>query len=443
MDLIKKDLNHIWHPCSQMKDYEEFDPIVIKSGEGIYLKDIDGKKYIDAISSWWVNLFGHSNKRLNNAIKKQLDEIEHVIFANFTHKPAIKLANRLSKITPEGLEKSFFGSDGSSAVEIALKMAFKAHKIKGNDRNKFIGLSGGYHGETIGSMSLVGKNKYNESFNELMFDSLVARAPDCYRCDLEKESCNAKCFEDMKNKIENNYDDLAAVIFEPICQGAAGMNIYSEKYLKKLEKICKKYDIYMIDDEIAMGFGRTGKMFACEHAGISPDIMTMSKGLTAGYLPMSIVMTTNEIYNLFYNDYNTGKNFLHSHSYSGNPLACAVALESLKIFEENNYIDIINTKSKEFKKIFINCFKGHEFIGDIRTKGMIFALEIVKDKDSKKSFDKNKRIGYKIYKKAIKKGLLMRPMGDILYFMPPYIIKRNEFIEMIKIAKKSIDEFFY
>lgn len=443
MDLSKLDLEHIWHPCSQMKDYEDFSPIVIKEGNGIYIEDTNGKKYIDAISSWWVNIFGHSNKRLNNSVKKQLDNIEHVIFANFTHKPAIELCEKLAKLTPGKLNKFFFASDGSSAVEIALKMAFQAQLLKGNKkRNKFIGLSGGYHGESIGAMSSVGVNKYNKKFTPLLFESLVAKAPNCYKCNQDRKSCNVACFESMEEIIKNNYEEVAAVIFEPICQGAAGMNIYNPKYLSKLEKLCNKYDIYMIADEIAMGFGRTGKMFASEHGNIKPDFMVMSKGLTAGYLPMSLVSTTDDIYSYFYDDFETEKAFLHSHSYSGNPLACAVALENLKIFEEDEVIKTNIEKSKIMKELLNEKFSNNPYVGEVRSIGMIFAIELAEDKETKKSFDPKRRIGYKIYKIAVENGLLMRPMGDVLYFMPPYIITIDQFKEILDIAEKSINTFF-
>lgn len=444
MELNRKDLKHIWHPCSQMKDYETFPPIVIESGDGIYITDTKGNRYIDAISSWWVNLFGHSNQRLNDAIKRQVDAIEHVIFANFTHSPAIELGEKLAELTPGDLSKLFFASDGSSAVEISLKMAFQAHQIRGNyKKTTFIGLSGGYHGETIGAMSSVGVNKYNKHFKPLLFNSLTAQAPDCYRCEMNRKTCDASCFQSMKSLIQEHHSSVAAVIVEPMVQGAAGMKIYSKVYLQKLKALCEEYDIYLIADEIAMGFGRTGRMFACEHAEIAPDFMTLSKGLTAGYLPMSIVMTTPAIYELFYDDFENEKAFLHSHSYSGNPLACAVALESLKIFEEENIIEKNQSKSKIFEFLIREKFNTHPNIGDIRSIGMIFALELVKDTHTKDAFPSAERVGYKIYKIAVAKGLLLRPMGDVLYFMPPYVITTEEFTKMLDITENSINEYFY
>ncbi len=336
MNLIDKDFKYIWHPCSQMKDYEELKIIVIERGEGIYLYDTYGNRYLDAISSWWCNLFGHANKRINNAIINQINKIEHVIFANFSNIPAIELSERLVKITPERLEKVFFADNGSAAVEIALKMSFHYHQQIGKaKKQKFVAITDAYHGETLGALSVGDIDIYNKVYRPLMVDTYRVQGPDCYRCNYEKnrDSCNAECFKYMEELLANNHHEISAVIIEPMVQGAAGMKIYSPKYLKSLRALCDKYDINLIADEIAVGYGRTGKMFACEHAEISPDIMCLSKGLTAGYMPMSVVMTSNKLYNVFYGDYSEYKAFLHSHTYSGNAMGCAVALEVLKIFE--------------------------------------------------------------------------------------------------------------
>lgn len=440
---VEKDLKYIWHPCSQMKDYEELNPIVIEKGKGVWLYDIDRNRYLDCISSWWTNTLGHSNKRINEAIKKQIDDLEHVIFANFSNKPAIELAEKLVDITPNKLEKVFFSDNGSSAVEIALKMSFHYNMQKGNTKKKrFVALSGAYHGETLGALSVCDIDEFNMVYKPLLLDTFRVEGPDCYRCkyNFSRESCNAECFEDMKKCLTENHEDISAVIVEPMVQGAAGMKIYSPIYLKKLRKLCDKYDIHLIADEIAVGFGRTGKMFACNHAQISPDFMCLSKGISAGYMPMSVVMTTDEIYDGFYGDYRQRKSFIHSHTYSGNAMACAIALENLKIFEEDNIIKNNEGKGQLILKRTLAKAETSKHVGEVRGIGMITAIEIVKDKETKESYPWDMRVGYEIYKIALKKGLVLRPIGDVLYFIPPYIISDEEIEFMVNTCFQSIEE---
>jgi len=442
---VEKDLKYIWHPCSQMKDYEELNPIVIEKGEGVWLYDIDGNRYLDCISSWWTNTLGHSNKRINEAIKKQIDSIEHVIFANFSNKPAIELAEKLVNITPEKLTKVFFSDNGSSAVEIALKMSFHYNMQKGNTKKKrFVALSDAYHGETLGALSVCDIDEFNIVYKPLLLDTFRVEGPDCYRCKygFNRDSCNAECFEDMKKCLTENHKDISAVIVEPMVQGAAGMKIYSPIYLKKLRKHCDKYEVHLIADEIAMGFGRTGEMFACNHAQISPDFMCLSKGISAGYMPMSVVMTTDEIYEGFYGDYKERKSFIHSHTYSGNAMACAIALENLNIFEEDNIIKNNREKGPRIRKLTLEKAKNLKHVGEVRSIGMITAIEIVKDKETKESYSWEMRVGYEIYKIALKKGLVLRPIGNVLYFIPPYIINEEEIKFMVDICFESIEEYF-
>ncbi|SMC16720.1 adenosylmethionine-8-amino-7-oxononanoate aminotransferase [Clostridium acidisoli DSM 12555] len=443
---VESDLKYIWHPCSQMKDYEDLKPIVIEKGKGVWLYDINGNKYLDCISSWWTNTLGHSNKRINEAIKKQIDNIEHVIFANFSNKPAIELAEKLVEITPDGLNKVFFSDNGSSAVEIALKMSFHYNMQRGKIKKKrFLALSDAYHGETLGALSVCDIDEFNRVYKPLLLDTIRVEGPDCYRCKYgyERCSCNAECFINMEKCIEKMCEEISAIIVEPMVQGAAGMKIYSPIYLKKLRNICKKYDIHLIADEIAMGFGRTGKMFACNHAEINPDFMCLSKGITAGYMPMSVVMTTDEVYDCFYGDYNERKAFVHSHTYSGNAMACAVALESLKIFKDNNIIDNNREKGKLIRKLTLQRAKTLKYVGEVRSIGMITAIEIVKDRETKESYPLDIRIGYGIYKIALKKGLLLRSIGNVLYFIPPYIISKQEIEFMVNTCFDSIEEYFY
>ncbi|MBZ9634427.1 adenosylmethionine--8-amino-7-oxononanoate transaminase [Clostridium sp. FP1] len=445
MNYVEKDLKYIWHPCSQMKDYEELNPIVIEKGEGVWLYDIHGNAYLDCISSWWTNTLGHSNKRINEAIRKQLDSIEHVIFANFSNKPAIELAEKLVNITPDKLKKVFFSDNGSSAVEIALKMSFHYNMQKGNTKKKrFVALSDAYHGETLGALSVCDVDEFNMVYKPLLLDTLRVEGPDCYRCKygFSRENCNAECFENMKKCLMDNHDEISAVIVEPMVQGAAGMKIYSPIYLRKLRDYCDKYDVHLIADEIAMGFGRTGKMFACNHAGIGPDFMCLSKGISAGYMPMSVVMTTDEIYDCFYGDYKDRKAFIHSHTYAGNAMGCAIALENLKIFEQDNIIENNIEKGKLIRKLTLKKAENSEHVGEVRSIGMITAIEIVKDKKTKESYPFDMRVGYEIYKIALKKGLLLRPIGNVLYFIPPYIIQQEEIEFMVNTCFQSIEEYF-
>lgn len=444
-ELEQKDLKYIWHPCSQMKDYEEFPPIIIKEGKGVYLEDIEGKKYMDAVSSWWVNIFGHSNPRINEALYSQVKKLEHTIFANFSHEPAIELSEKIIKLVPKGLKKVFFSDNGSSAVEVALKISFQYHQQVGKSKKtRFIALTDAYHGETLGALSVSGVYLYNKIYKPLLLDTLRVKGPDCYDCEFKKkrETCGAECFKYMEASIVENHKEMTAVIIEPMVQCAAGMKIYSSEYLKKLRTLCSKYDINLIADEIAVGFGRTGKMFACKHADITPDIICLSKGLTAGYMPMALTITTDKIYNAFYDDYNTFKAFLHSHSYTGNPLGCAIAVETLKIFEEENIIEKNIVKSKYLNEKVREMIKDIPHLGEYRQIGLIGAIELVEDKHTKAPLDSKKRVGYEIYKIALEKGVILRPLGNIIYFMPPFVISEQEIDKMIKVARESIIQYF-
>ncbi|WP_300349386.1 adenosylmethionine--8-amino-7-oxononanoate transaminase [Clostridium sp.] len=442
-ELIFKDLKYIWHPCSQMKDYEDLKPIIIKRGEGPYIFDLDDKKYLDCVSSWWCNLFGHSNKRINEALKKQVDQLEHVIFANFSNLPAIELSERLINITGDKLNKVFFCDNGSSAVEAAIKMSFHYNKQMGRvKKRRFVALEGAYHGETIGALSMGGLDIYSEVYKPLMIDVIRAEAPDCFRCKYGKnrELCNCECFENIDNLLKENKDEISGIIIEPLIQAAAGMKIYPALYLEKLRKACDNYDVHFIADEIAVGFGRTGKMFAVEHGSVCPDFMCLSKGLTGGYMPMALVLTGDNIYKCFYDDYNKHKAFMHSHTYSGNALGCAIAIEVLNIFEDENILISINEKGKVLNRKLREALLNNKNVGEIRSLGMINAIEIVKDKETKEAFNSSERIGYEIYKEALKEGLLLRPLGDVLYFNPPYIINEKDMDFMVNVTKRCIEK---
>jgi len=428
-----------------MKDYEAFPPIVIERGEGVFLEDVDGKRYLDAVSSWWVNLFGHANQKINDALYDQANTLEHVIFANFSHKPAIDLAESIIRIAPEGLNKVFFGDNGSSAVEIALKLAFQYYQQVGKPKKtRFVALTDAYHGETIGALSVGGVDLYSKIYNPLLLDVERVQGPDCFRCayNQNRDTCKAECFEHMAQTIEEKHEEIAGIIVEPLVQAAAGMKIYSKEYLIKLRTLCDQYDIQFIADEIAVGFGRTGKMFACNHAGVTPDLMCVSKGLTAGYLPLSLVVMKDKMYEAFYDDYETMKAFLHSHSYSGNPLGCAVANRTIQIFDEENVIERNQETALYIHQKVTAMLKDIPHVGEFRQLGMIGAIELVEDMETKKPFDWQKRVGYEIYKIALEKGVLLRPLGNIVYFMPPYVITYDEIDFMVQVAKEAILEYF-
>lgn len=439
-ELIEKDLKYIWHPNTQMKDYENDAPIIIDRGEGIYIWDIEGNKYIDSISSWWVNTLGHSHKRLNNALKAQVDKIEHVLLAGFSHKPAIELAEMLINITPQRITKVFYSDNGSTAVEVALKMAYQYwHQTGKPEKKKFIALENSYHGDTLGSVAVGGIELYSDIFKPLLFDTYQADSPYCYRCPCEKEKnrCDFECLNSMAAILEKHSDEIAGIIVEPLVQGAAGMIIYPAEYLTKVRELCDKYNVLLIDDEVAMGFGRTGKMFAYEHARIVPDIICFSKGITAGYLPLAATLTGEEIYQAFYDDYDKLKAFYHGHSFTGNPLAASVAVENLRIFEEENIIESLQPKISCLSAE-LNRFKELDFVGDVRHIGMIGAIEIVKNKSTKERFPLKDRIGYKIYKEGLKRGAILRPLGNVVYFIPPYVITEDEIKKLADIALNSI-----
>lgn len=441
MTLEEKDLSYIWHPCSQMKDYEELPPIIVKKGQGIYLYDKNGKEYIDIVSSWWCNLLGHCNPTINKAIKEQLDCLEHVIFANFSHEPAIQLCEQLSESVPKGLTKFNFSDNGSSAIECSLKMAFQyQYQVGKREKKRFMCLTEGYHGETIGALSVGAMDLYAKLYQPMLMDTIQIEAPDCYRCPYGKtrECCDTECFRKAEKAFEQYAQECCAIIVEPLLQGSAGMRIYPAMYLKKLRKLCDEYDVLLIVDEIATGFGRTGKMFACDHAEITPDIMCISKGLTGGYLPMAITITTEEIYRAFYADYKEGKAFMHSHTYSGNPLGCRAGLAVQKILKEENIIEKANQRAVYLTKRLKEALLDYPYVGEIRHIGLIHAIELVKDKKTKEGFDGEERVGYQIYKEALKNGLLLRPLGNVLYFNPPLIIEEEQIEEAIKRCVTSI-----
>ena len=436
---LARDFQNIWHPCTQHKDFETIKPLLVERAEGVYLYDREGKKYLDAISSWWVNLLGHNHPRLNAALNSQLEKMAHVMFAGITHQPAIDLASSLIKKSSDRLSKVFFSDNGSTSVEVALKMSLQFWQQSGkSNKTRFVYLKGGYHGETIGALSVCGLNIFRDKFEKVLSNNISVEGPDCFRCpyNLHRDTCQAECFEPMEKVLGD--DDIAGVIIEPLVQGAAGMKIYPPVYLKKLKSACDSNSTHLIFDEVAVAFGRTGALFVSKELGISPTFLCLSKGITSGYLPLAATLTTEDIYSAFYDDFPSWKMFIHSHSYSANPLACSVANEALKILNENNFLEQLRPKINQMSQMGRKIFEESKWCGEFRQQGMIAAFELVTSKKDKKSFPPGSRIGYKIYLEGLKRGVFLRPLGDVIYFIPPLIISEEEIMMMMDVARECI-----
>ena len=438
---IRRDLSVLWHPCTQMKDPEFLPLIPIRRGQGVWLEDFEGHRYLDAVSSWWVNLFGHSNPRINAALTQQLEELEHVILAGFSHSAVVELSERLVKLAPPGLTRCFYADNGSSAVEVAVKMSFHYWKNLGKSgKTRFITLSNSYHGETLGALAVGNVELYKETYQPLLMDVITVPSPDCFHHEPGEswESHTRKMFVHMEQALEKHGAETAAVILEPLVQCAGNMRMYHPVYLKLLREACDRHGVLLIADEIAVGFGRTGTLFACEQAGITPDFLCLSKGLTGGYLPLSVVMTREAVYDAFYDDYTKLNAFLHSHSYTGNALGCRAALATLDIFQQDDVI----TKNRALAAHMAKAaapLADHPHVAEVRQHGMILAIEWVKDRKKRAHFDWKERRGLKIYQHALKRGVLLRPVGPVTYLMPPYVITPEEIDFVVQVAREGID----
>jgi adenosylmethionine---8-amino-7-oxononanoate aminotransferase len=441
-DLARRDLATVWHPCTQMKDHEREMPLVpIRRGRGVWLEDMDGRRYIDAISSWWVNLFGHANPAINAAVSRQLEDLEHVIFAGFTHEPAVDVAEALLRLAPHGLARCFFADNGSAAVEVAVKMSFHFWRNSGKPgKTRFITLANSYHGETLGALAVGNVALYKDIYAPLLMDVITAPSPDCYAREpgVSTEDHSRRMFAPMRALLARHAHETAAVIVEPLVQCAGSMRMYHPVYLRLLREACDEFNVHLIADEIAVGFGRTGTLFACEQAGITPDFLCLSKGLTGGYLPLSAVLTTANVYEAFYDEYAKLNAFLHSHSYTGNPLACAAARATLGIFESTPVI----ARNRELAAQMAQATAAlvdHPHVSEVRQAGMILAIEMVKDRRTRACYDFRERRGLRVYRHALQRGALLRPIGDVVYFMPPYVITPEEIDLLADIARTGID----
>jgi adenosylmethionine-8-amino-7-oxononanoate aminotransferase len=417
-DLLARSRHAVWHPCTQMKRHEALPPLPIQRGQGVWLYDFDGKAYLDAVSSWWVNLFGHCNARINAAITEQLGQLEHVMLAGFTHEPVVRLSERLAGLAPAGLGHCFYASDGASATEIALKMSAHYWRNMGSaHKTQFISLQNGYHGETLGALSVTDVALFRDAYGALLRQSATVPSPDSRNAEAGEgaEAFALRCAGRLEVHLQQNHEHIAAFIVEPLVQGAAGMAMYHPAYLRRARELCDQYGVHLIADEIAVGMGRTGTMFACEQAEITPDFMLLSKGISGGYLPLSVVMSTDAIYRAFYDD-DVARGFLHSHSYTGNPLACRAALATLDIFEQDRVIAANRAKADYFNQAQAPL-RQHPAVRNFRHTGMIWAFEV----DSPEPDFAQRCFGL-----ALEQGLLLRPMGNTVYFMPPYVIGEAE-----------------
>ncbi len=439
-ELKKWDFDYIWHPFTQMAEYKAKDPIIIERGEGSYLIDVNGKKYIDGVSSLWVNVHGHNNPKINAAITEQLKKIAHSTMLGIANVPAILLAKKLVEITPDNLTKVFYSDNGSTAMEVALKIAYQYWINKGiHGKTKFVTLKNGYHGDTIGAVSLGGIDLFHAVYKPLLFETYLAPSPYCYRCpfNLSFPSCGLNCLNALEDIVKKHHKEIIAISMESTIQAAGGMIVMPEGYMKGVREIADRYNLPLILDEVAVGFGRTGKMWGCEHENVKPDIMAISKGITGGYLPLAATLVTDEIYNAFVGDFS--KTFYHGHSYTGNPLGCAAALSCIEIFEEEKVLEKLQPKIEHLKKR-LEEFEELKHVGDIRQKGFMVGIELVKDKKTKEEYPYEERIGFQVIYKARERGVIIRPLGNVIVILPPLSISFDELDKLIDVIKWAIEE---
>ncbi|MFO1360474.1 adenosylmethionine--8-amino-7-oxononanoate transaminase [Plasticicumulans sp.] len=441
-DLVARDLAVVWHPCTQMKDHESVPLLPIVRGRGVWLEDADGRRYLDAISSWWTNLFGHAHPAINAALKDQLDALEHVLLAGCTHAPVIELSERLVALAPQGLTRAFYCDNGSSAIEAALKMSFHYWlNVSGRpDKRRFVTLANSYHGETLGALAVGDVALFKQTYAPLIVEALTVPSPDAYLAGPGETAldCARRAAAALDAMLAAHAGEIAALIVEPLVQCAGGMRMHDPEYLRLARAACDRHGVHLIADEIAVGFGRTGTLFACEQAGITPDFLCLSKGLTGGYLPMSVVLTGDDLYRAFYDDYGKLTAFLHSHSYTGNPLAARAALATLDLFAASDVLGRNRELAAHMARL-AEPFRTHPHIGDVRQRGMILAFEMVADPATRTPYPWQQRRGLDVYRHALDRGALLRPLGNVVYFMPPYVITEAELDRLAEIAWECIE----
>ncbi len=440
--LLEDDRKYVWHPFTQMQDWPKEEPLLIERGEGVELIDGEGKRYIDGVASLWTNIHGHHVPELDEAVRRQLDQVAHTTLLGLSSPKSIELARELVARTPEGLDKVFYSDSGSTAVEVALKMAFQFWQQQGGPLTKntrFACVTDAYHGDTIGAVSVGGIGLFHALYRPLLFESMRLPSPYCYRCPLgrERDSCGLACAKEAAETVRRHHGELAAVVMEPLVQGAAGMIVHPEGYLTMVAEACRESEVLLILDEVATGFGRTAKLFACEHEGIEPDLMALAKGLSGGYLPLAATLVSNRVFEGFLGSYESRRTFFHGHTYTGNPLACAAALASLALFDQRDLLAHTARLARELHGL-LETFQGLPHVGDVRQRGLMAGIELVKDRDTKEPFPASLRFGHRVIKEARKRGALLRPLGDVLVLMPPLAISSAQLERLVDISRESL-----
>ena len=440
--LAQWDHQYVWHPFTQMKEWTQAPPLIIVRGQGPFLYDIHGQRYLDGTSSIWVNIHGHREGHINRAIRQQLTQVAHSTFLGASNPPAILLARELIKMAPAGLTRVFYSDNGSTAMEVALKMAVQYWRQRRDpqpQKRKFVHLSLAYHGDTVGGMSLSGTELFQRPFRHLLFPTRQIDPPTCYRCplDLTYPKCELACVDPLERVLDKEHGDIAAVVIEPLVQAVGGIIPSPPGYLQHIRNLCTKYHVLLIADEVATGFGRTGKMFACDHEKITPDLMAIAKGLTGGYLPLAATLSTEEIYQAFLGNYDEWKTFFHGHSYTGNPLGCAAALANLALFKKNQTLSKIKKMMPKLERL-LEELRQESMVGDVRQCGYMIGIELVKDSTQKTPFPLTERMGHRVSLEARRRGLLIRPIGNVLVLMPPLCVNFSHLSDMIRIIRDSI-----
>ncbi len=440
--LAEWDQRYVWHPFTQMKQYAEVEPLIIERGEGAFLFDTEGNSYIDGVSSLWVNVHGHRRPEIDAAIRDQLDRLAHSTLLGLANVPSIVLAKRLIEIAPPGLEHVFYSDNGSTAVEVALKITYQYWRQTDPpkpERSRFLAFSSAYHGDTVGSVSVGGIDLFHAAYRPLLFETLRAPYPYCYRCHLNKNypDCEMACLEEVEELFHQNKDILAGVAIEPLVQGASGIITAPSGFLKRIRELCDECGALLIVDEVATGFGKTGTMFACEQEDVVPDLMALAKGISGGYLPLAATLVTEKVYRAFWADYGEMKTFFHGHSYTGNPLGCAAALATLDLFEKEKTLEQLAPKIKYFSTL-LQELKALPHVGDIRQRGIMVGIELVRDKVTKEPYPWEEAIGIQVILEARKQGVIIRPLGNVIILMPPLCISENELERLVQVTAKSI-----
>ena len=445
--LEKLDKKYLWHPFTQMQDWEREEPVIIESGKGMFLTDVHGRRYLDGVSSLWVTVHGHRKKEIDRAVATQLDKIAHSTMLGLSNVPAVLLARQLIAIAPPGLSRVFYSDSGSTAVEIALKIAFQFWQQQGRasrSKKKFISLAEAYHGDTIGAVSVGGIDLFHRIYRPLLFGTLKIESPYCYRCPYGKipSRCRMHCLKQAEAVIRRHHREVAGLVIEPLMQGAAGMLVQPRGFLKKIRELCTRYGVLLIADEVATGFGRTGSMFACEQEGVSPDILCVAKGITAGYLPLAATITTEAMYRGFLGEHKELKTFFHGHTYTGNPLACSAALASLELFRKEKTLRRLRPKIKLLRQV-LERFKELEHVGEVRQAGFMVGIELVRDRKTREPYPIEQKTGIRVVLECRRHGVIIRPLGNVIVLMPPLAITEAQlkrFVEVVYQAVRTVTD---